>query len=93
MSSLVWKLTLEYAETQQDVTFSVGPEGEEEEVKSCVFILSALSPVFRSMFSETWKSQEKVIPLPDVDPKVFRTFLKVSHHFHYPNAIKYVAYF
>ena len=74
-----WKLTLEHAETQQDVTFSVGPEGEEEEVKSCVFILSALSPVFRSMLSQRWKGQEKVIPLPDIDPKVFRTFLKVSH--------------
>jgi len=68
---------VEFGETQQDVTFSVGPEGEEEEVKSSVFILSALSPVFRSMFGKIWKGQEKVIPLPDIQPKVFRAFLEV----------------
>ena len=85
--SSAWELTLEYAETQQDVTFSVGPEGEEEEVKSCVFILSALSPVFRSMFGQNWKGQNEVIPLPDIQPKIFRTFLQVSHHFYHTNVV------
>ena len=77
------KLALEYGETQEDVTFSVGPKGEQEEVKSSVFVLSTLSPIFRSMFeAETWKGhQDQVIPLRDIQPKVFRSFLKVSHHF------------
>ena len=74
-----WKYRkfVEYGQSQEDVTFLVGPEGKEEEVKSSVFILSALSPVFRSMFGENWKGQKEVIPLPDCQPRVFRTFLKV----------------
>ena len=71
---------VEYGETRKDVTFLVGQVeggGAVEEVKSSVFILSALSSVFRSMCSETWKGQGKVIPLPDCQPRVFRTFLKV----------------
>ena len=57
-------------------------EGEEikemEEIKASTFILCAVSSVFETMFDEKWKSQEKgVIELPDIQPKIFRYFLKV----------------
>ena len=68
---------VDFGETQNDVTFSVGPQGEEEEIKSSTFILSALSSIFRSMFGERLKGQEKIIPLPDIQAKGFRNFLKV----------------
>ena len=62
-----------------DATFSVGdPDlGQVEEIKASVFILRALSPVFETMFDDKWKGQEEVIPLPDIEPKVFRHFLHV----------------
>jgi len=69
---------VKFAAMNPDVTFSVGEEGQEEEIKTSTFILSSLSPVFEAMFNETWKGQEKIIPLPDIQPKVFRIFLKVT---------------
>ena len=65
-----------------DVTFLVGAPGQEEEVKGCASILSALSPVFESMFAERWKRQEEAIKLPDIQAKVFRVFLKVLENSH-----------
>ena len=46
-------------------------------IEASLLVLSAISPVFEKMFDEKWKGQEKVIPLPDIQPKAFRTFLKV----------------
>ena len=74
-TSLVDKFVHYLSNKKEKVIFSVGEE--EERIKASVDILSTLSPVFEKMFNETWKGQEKVIPLPDCKPKAFQLFLKV----------------
>ena len=68
-----------FSKIKGDVTFSVGdPDlGQVEEIQASVFILRALSPVFETMFDDKWKGQEEIIPLPDIQPKIFRHFLNV----------------
>ena len=61
-----------------EVTFLVGEPGQAEEVTESVVILRAQSSVFDTMLGENWKDKEKIIPLPDCQPKEFRIFLKVK---------------
>ena len=68
-----------FSKIKGDVTFSVGDpdQGQVEEIRASVINLCALSPVFETMFDDRWKGQEEVIPLPDIQPKIFRHFLNV----------------
>ena len=62
---------------KKDVKFLVGSPGQEEEIQASSSILLMMSPVFEKMFNETWKGQDEIIPLPDIQPTVFRAFLEV----------------
>lgn len=66
------------SERLSDIKFLVGPL--EAPIFGHKTILSASSPYFENLFFGPMSTKEPIIKIPDIEPEVFLSFLKVRNH-------------
>ena len=62
-----------------DVTFEVSYEDNTTTFEAHRVFLLAVSPVFRSLFTGPWKDKNEPIKINDVQPEVFKIFLRLLY--------------